>query len=129
MLRKLLPLTLLSIAMPLAASETHPLAGVSDKETSIPSGGVTQFHQGRGDVVFVLDRAGRWYRVALNEGCLSSKGSIQTLSFDTDTVGGRIDRFTRVTVKSGVALNCMITSIRRSEAPPQVDSGSPVTLD
>jgi hypothetical protein len=108
------------------------LAGVSDAETTIPPGGITQYHAGNGDVLFVLDRAGRWYRVGLNEGCLRNTPRIHSLSFGSSDGASRIDRFTKVTIKDSagaLGFNCQIASIRRSEAPPQVNSKSIVTLD
>jgi hypothetical protein len=132
-MKALVSLAVLALAAPLAAADAHQhLAGVSDEETSIPSGGIQQYHAGRGDVLFVLDRAGRWYRLGLNDGCLSTTPRIQSLSFDQANGSQRIDRFTKVRIKqdAGALQNvCLIDSIRRSEAPPQVDSKSPVTLD
>lgn len=132
-MKRLLPLALLALATPLAAADTvQHLAGVADEETTIPSGGIKQYHAGKGDVVFVLDRAGRWYRVGLNEGCLSKTPRIQSLAFDQPDGAQRIDRFTTVRIKQDAGAlqhTCRIASIRRSEAPPQVDSKSPVTLD
>lgn len=130
---KLLPLTLLALAAPLAAAGApHALAGVSDEETTIPSGGISQYHRGKGDVLFVLDRTGSWYRIGLNEGCLSTTPRIHSVAFDTGKGSSRIDRFSRVLIDQGggtLQASCKVDSIRRSEAPPQVDSKSPVTLD
>lgn len=132
-MKLLLPLAFLAIATPLAAaSAPQHLAGVSDEEVTIPSGGISQYHRGNGDTLFVLDRAGRWYRIGLNEGCLRATPKVDSVAFDADKASGRIDRFTRVRIGEGggnLKLSCQIDSIRRSEAPPQVDSKSPVTLD
>jgi hypothetical protein len=132
-MKALLSFALLALTAPLAAAEApRSLAGVADTETTIPSGGITQYHAGKADVLFVLDRAGRWYRVGLNEGCLSNTARIYSLSFGSSDGTSRIDRFTKVMIKDSAgafALNCQIASIRRSEAPPQVNSKSPVTLD
>ena len=119
------------LAAPLAAQPAGPLPGVANEETTIPSGGITQFHRGKGDVLFVLDRVGHWYRLGLNDGCLSESPRIRSLTFG-NSASQRIDRFTQVFIRDSggrLGLNCRIDSIRRSEAPPQVDSKSPVTLD
>lgn len=120
------------LAAPLAAQPAGSLPGVSDEETAIPSGQITRFHRGNGDVVFVLDRAGHWYRLGLNEGCLKATPNIHSLAFANAVSGQRVDRFTNVVIdghQGSLQLTCRIESIRRSAAPPQVDSKSPVTLD
>jgi len=120
------------LAVPLAAQPVTSLPGVSNDETTIPAGGITRFERGKGDVVFVLDRRGRWYRVGLNEGCLRATPKINALSFGDALSSDRVDRFTRVMIDGldgSMRLTCSIESIRSSEAPPQVDSTSPVTLD
>ena len=106
----------------------QPLAGVADKETTIAYG-VDNFVRGKGDVLFVSDRADRWYRLALNDGCLDGVTIIRNVVFDSKGAS-RIDRFTTVIIRdNGVPRNCRAVSIRASEAPPQIDSKSPVTLD
>jgi hypothetical protein len=131
--KTLLPLALLALAAPLAATPApQHLSGVSDEETRIPSGGITQYRRGNGDVLFVLDRAGRWYRLGLNQGCLSNSPHIYSITFGYSDNITRVDRFTKVVIKDSngaLGFSCQIDSIRRSEAPPQVDSKSPVTLD
>jgi len=119
------------VAAPLAAQGAASLPGVADEETTIPSGGINQFHAGKGDVLFVLDRAGRWYRVGLNEGCLHPTLGIDSLAFGNAFGSERIDRFTHVRIerKDSLVRSCRIDSIRRSEAPPQLNSQSRVTLD
>jgi len=127
-----LPVAVALFATPLAAYSAGPLPGIADEETTIPSGGITQFHRGKGDVLFVLDRAGRWYRLGLNEGCLSTTPRIDSLAFGYSGGIQRVDRFTQVFIRESRAhhgLNCRVDSIRRSEAPPQIDSKSRVTLD
>ena len=132
-MKALLALAAALIAAPLAASPvTTHLAGVSDEETNIPPGGITQFHRGNGDVLFVLDRAGRWYRVGLNEGCLKNATRIDSIAFGVNDAFDRIDRFTTILVRESngsFGYSCNVRSIRRSEAPPQINSKSPVTLD
>jgi hypothetical protein len=120
--------TALAVAPLSAASPTESLPGVADKETSIPSGSISEYHRGNGDVIFVRHQTDRWYRVQLNEGCLSTLARSDQLMFDRSSPGDRIDRFTRVH-QPVMGTNCTITSIRRSVAPPQVDSKSPITLD
>lgn len=131
-MKSLLPLALLALSAPLAAaSSPQHLPGVANEETSIPSGGIKQFHRGNADVLFVLDRTGRWYRVGLNEGCLSTTPRIDSVTFDSGT-SSRIDRFTRVLIGEGggsMELSCRVDSIRRSEAPPQVHAKGQVTLN
>jgi hypothetical protein len=116
------------VAMPLATAAASPLAGVSDEETSIRSGDIREFHRGNGDVMFVRDRENKWYRVALNAGCLGNDWAGDKVAFRTRDVSGEINTFTEVRfLEQGRA--CNIDSIRRSVAPPQVDSKSPITLD
>jgi hypothetical protein len=115
-------------AAPLAAAQQVPLAGVADEETTIPSGQIRDFQRGNGDVLFVRHQTDRWYRLQLNEGCLGTLRSSDPLVFGGNDPGGKIDRFTRV-VQPAYRVSCHIESIRRSAAPPQVDSDSPVTLD
>ena len=116
-----------SLAVPAIAAPAH-LAGISDEETTIPAGGITQYHVGKGDVMFVRDRVNQWYRLQLNEGCLSNPLGSDSVSFGQDGASGRIDKFTQVRFLRDGRL-CGITSIRRSVPPPQADSKSPVTLD
>ena len=117
------------LAAPVAATTApESLAGVADEETTIPSGEIREFHRGHGDVLFVRHRTDRWYRVELNKGCLKTLARSDQLMFDRSSPGDRIDRFTRVR-QPVMGTNCSITSIRRSVAPPQVDSKSPITLD
>ena len=117
------------IASPLAAA--HPvrsLPGVSDRETTISYGEIEQSVRGHGDVIFVRDRANQWYRVMVNHGCLRETTSLDTMIFNHHGPSNEIDRFTTITIPR-VAAHCSINSIRRSEAPPQVNSKSRVTLD
>lgn len=120
--------TLLALAM-VQPDATARLPGISDEETQI---GVTQRQlknvvRGKGDVLFVQDRNLRWYRVALNEGCtdnlidprpaVSFGRRINTIDRGSDVFLGRYGQ------------SCKVTSVRRSETPPQFDSDSIVTLD
>jgi hypothetical protein len=116
------------VAAPLAATQTTTLAGVSDQETRIRSGEIQEFHRGNGDVLFVRDRENKWYRVALNAGCMSSGWSSENIAFRPRDVSGEINLLTEVRFLEH-GRNCNIDSIRRSVAPPQVDSKSPITLD
>jgi hypothetical protein len=116
------------LATPLTAQAPASLPGVENEETQIPSGAVREYHRGHGDVIFVRHQTDRWYRVQLNEGCLSTLARSDQLLFDRSSPNGRIDRFTRVR-QPVMGTTCTITSIRRSAAPPQVDSNSPITLD
>jgi hypothetical protein len=131
--KTLLALTLTLMVAPVAAADApQHLAGVSDEETRIPPGGITQYQRGNGDVLVVLDRTGRWYRLGLNEGCLSNSPHIYALTFGYSGAVARIDRFTKVLIRDTGGqsqFSCQIDSIRRSEAPPQVNSKSRVTLD
>ena len=130
-MRRLLPLLPLALAAPVAAGTVSPphLAGVSDEETTIPSGTIEQFVRGKGDVLFVRDRTAHWYRLTLNAGCLKAAPSIDAVTFDFGGAATQIDRFTRVTLDGPDPRTCAIASIRASVPPPQVDSKSPVTLD
>ena len=112
----------------LAAAQPVPLAGVADEETTIPSGQIRDYQRGKGDVLFVRHQTDRWYRLELTEGCLGTLRNSDRLVFDRPSPLGRIDRFTRV-IQPAFNVSCRIESIRRSAAPPQIDSKSPVTLD
>ena len=121
---------LVATAAPALADDS--LAGVADTEAGFISGGIEEFHAGKGDVLFVRDRAARWYRVQLNEGCLEPRFRARQIEFENSGMSGHIDRFTRVRLLDSGRYwgrNCSIQSIRRSVAPPQVDSKSPITLD
>jgi hypothetical protein len=124
---KYLPLFALAAAAPAAAQD---LAGVSDQETTIAfagGGGIVEYHKGNGDVLFVRSRANHWYRVQTNKGCLTGYHDAMPTLFDTGT-GQRLDKLSVIRVPEN-GVTCAINSIRRSEAPPQVDSNSVVTLD
>ena len=116
------------LAVPIAAADTPPLAGVADQETRIRSGEIQEFHRGNGDVIFVRDRENKWYRVALNAGCLGNDWAGENIVFRARDVSGEINKLTEVRFPEQ-ARGCNIDSIRRSVAPPQVDSKSPITLD
>ena len=128
MLRSIaLALAALSATPALATAPAVSLPGVSDRETNI-LGSVAQYVLGKGDVLFVRDRINRWYRVALTLGCRQSAWPQDTVQFEGDRTIGMIDTFSHVHfLREG--RTCGIDSIRKSAAPPQVDSRSPVTLD
>jgi hypothetical protein len=129
MLKAILALGSAAIAAPLLASPAMlHLAGVSDRETTIPYGYIRQSVRGHGDVFFVKDRDNQWYRLQFNAGCAGYATDSNTLIFRQHGVGGQIDRFTTVVIPEE-ARSCAIESIRESLAPPQVNSRSPVTLD
>lgn len=115
-------------ATPLAAAQAQSLPGISDEETTIPSGGVDTFEFGKGDVLFVRHRTLKWYRVEITDGCMRNSIRERRALFDTTGHSTRIDRFTRVIFPDSGRI-CRIESIRRSETPPQYDSDSRVTLD
>lgn len=129
-MKAVLALALASIfaAAPLAAADAPRLAGVSDEETRIRSGMIREFHRGNGDVIFVRDRENKWFRVALNDGCLGNDWAGENIAFRPRDLSGEINKLTEVRfIEQG--RRCNIDSIRRSVAPPQVDSKSPITLD
>lgn len=117
------------VAAPLMATDGPSLAGVSDDETEIRSGQIREFHRGHGDVFFMRDRENKWYRVQLNPGCLKGIGDPRAISVNARDVSGRVNKLSQVVVYDGMTAHCNIDSIRRSVAPPQVDSKSPITLD
>ena len=119
----------LAIALVPAAVAAASLPGVSDEETTIRSGAIREMHAGKGDVLFVRDRENKWYRMALNEGCIADLGSVPNATFISRDISGEIDLLATVVIENGGQRRCAINSIRRSVAPPQVDSKSPVTLD
>lgn len=101
------------------------IPGVSAEETSFFSASVRNVYRGDGDVIFV-NASGRWYRTALNEGCLDAVVS-KSPTFIFESKGtSKVDRFTRVGVVDGggLPLNCQIRSIRESMAPQMVDANS-----
>ena len=119
-------LSLAAATAPVAADA--PLPGVSDKETTIYPSRIAQVVKGKGDVLFVRDQTLHWYRVALNKGCLSEYRSSREIALKPSNGSDRLDRFATVEFP-GLGYNCTIQSIRASEAPPQVDSKSRVTLE
>lgn len=127
---------LIAIATILAATSlattsmaaAQSLAGVSDEETVIRSGVIEDFQRGNGDVIFVRDRENKWYRVQLNQNCIAGQSVGAAALFQPRDQSGHINTMTQVGfTEHGII--CNIDSIRRSSAPPQVDSRSPVTLD
>ena len=117
------------IAAPLLAkSPVMPLPGVSMYETVIPYGDIRQSVRGHGDVLFVKDRTNHWYRLQLNHGCMGLTTDVNRLVLDHHGASQEIDRFTTVRIPEEVR-TCAITSIRESEAPPQMNSRSRVPLD
>jgi hypothetical protein len=127
-MKTVLALLALAVAAPLAASPTLP--GVSDEESDINFLPLTKFEQGNGDVLFVRDSSNRWFRVVLNQGCLRGAGPIQRMEVSLAPGIARLQRNASLTLDDlGVPRNCLVSSIRRSVAPPQVDSKSPITLD
>jgi hypothetical protein len=129
MLKAILALGSALIAAPLLASPiVQHLPGVSDRETVIPYGDVRQSVRGHGDVLFVRDRDNHWYRLQLNAGCTRTVTDVNTLVFHHHGSSQQIDRFTTISIPEELR-SCAIESIRASEAPPQLNSRSRVTLD
>jgi hypothetical protein len=128
-MKAILALGVVLIAAPLPAkAPVKSLPGISDKETIIPYREIQQSVRGHGDVFFVRDRANHWYRLQLNEGCARGTSDANGLVFRHQGPSRQIDRFTTVFI-GGERRTCAITSIRKSEPPPQIDSKSPVTLE
>ncbi len=120
-------MSILSLFLTAAAAWATPLAGVENEETTIRTAITQQVPHG-GDVLFVRDSIGRWYRVELSAGCLEQTADVHTVAFRTQPVTGIIDRFSSVAVgRTGRV--CGIESVRRSAAPPQRDSRSPIARD
>ena len=110
------------------AAPQQALPGISDEETVIhfaAPAGLRDFHFGKGDVLFVRDRRNDWFRVQLNKGCLKNARLFRAIGIDA---GGdtRLEANDRLYIGGR---SCLIDSLRASEAPPQVDSKSIVTLD
>ena len=101
------------------------IPGVAAAETSFFSGSVHNVLRGDNDVIFV-SAAGRWYRTQLNDGCLERVASNNPTFIFQSQGTSKVDRFTKVHVVDGggMPLQCKITSIRESLAPPMVDSQS-----
>lgn len=130
-MKTVLALAAVVAAAPLAATAAGSLPGVADEETTITSS-IQDFRRGHGDVLFVRDRTNRWYRLQLNDGCLKQPLHARHIDFENRGFASGVDRFTTVRIRgtSGSwGRLCGIDSIRRSVAPPQVDSDSPITLD
>ncbi|MBW0145604.1 DUF6491 family protein [Sphingomicrobium clamense] len=101
------------------------IPGVAAQEASFFSGTIRNVYRGDNDIIFVR-AAGRWYRTALNEGCLDSiVATNPTFIFDSQGTS-KVDRFTRVHVVDGggMPLQCQVRSIRQSLAPQMVDASS-----
>jgi hypothetical protein len=131
-MKALLALAAALAAAPLSASDrsSPPLPGVADEETTISSA-VQDFRRGYGDVLFVRDRTQRWYRLQLNAGCLKPPLAARNIEFENRGFSTRVNRFTAVRLREASGRwgrTCSIESIRRSAAPPQVNSNSRVTL-
>jgi hypothetical protein len=129
MFKAIVALSSAIVTAPLLASPMmQHLAGVSDRETTIPYGDIQQSVRGHRDVFFVRDRDNQWYRLQFNAGCAGFATDANTLIFRHHGPGAQIDRFTTVVIPEE-ARSCAIESIRESLAPPQINSQSPVTLD
>lgn len=112
-----LVLAALVLAAPFAAGGAEPSLLLGAEQSSILAGDNPEYLRGEGDVLYVDDRAGRWYWVDLNEGCLSTTPRIRSLNFAGRSSSQRIDRFTRVQIEGNDErrVTCAITSIRRIE--------------
>jgi len=111
MLKAIFALGSVVVAAPLLASPiVNHLAGVSDRETVIPYGDVSQSVRGHGDVLFVRDRDNRWYRLQLNGGCSSNVTDVNTLIFHHHGSSQQIDRFTTISIPEE-RRSCAIESI------------------
>ena len=129
MMKAILALGSALIAAPLLASPyMQHLPGVSDRETVIPYGDVSQSVLGQRDVLFVKDRSNHWYRLQLNTGCRGWATDVNRLVFNHHGASQEIDRFTTIAVPEEVR-TCAIESIRASLPPQKIDSRSPVTGD
>lgn len=109
---------LLATSLPLAAATAaEPSARIGAEQSSFMTGESPRYYRGDGDVLYVNDRAGRWYWVQLNDGCLSATQSIRSLNFGVRTWEQRVDRFTQVRIEGTdqKRVNCAINSIRRIE--------------
>src|SRR5690606_36991628 len=84
------------LAAPLAAANGPVLSGVSPEETRIRSGQIEEFHRGNGDVIFVRDRENKWYRMALNKGCLANDWAGESVAFRARDLSGEINKLTEV---------------------------------
>jgi hypothetical protein len=117
------------IAAPLLASPyMQHLPGVSDRETVIPYGYVSQSVLGHRDVLFVKDRSNRWYRLQLNAGSRGWTTDVNRLVFNHHGANQEIDLYTTIAVQEDLR-TCAIESIRASLPPQKIDSRSPVTGD
>ena len=111
-----------------AAPEMVAIPGVENQETVIRSGVVEEYHRGQGDAMYVRDRENKWYRLGLNDGCIRDGFLGESAVFQTNDPSGRIDYLSKIYF-SDSGRYCTINSIRRSVAPPQVDSDSPIPVD
>lgn len=116
-----------SLAMLPGSAGAQEIPGVKNEETKIRSGQILDVYRGQGDAVYVRDRDNRWFRLGLNDGCLD-RGRILTPFAVSKLMGssGSIRRGDQVSLGGQ---RCVIVSIRRSVAPPQVDSNSPIPVD
>lgn len=103
------------------------IPGVQDEETVIRSGVIEEYHYGGGDSLYVRDRENKWFRLGLNDGCFRNGFVGQRVLFSTPDLTGRIDTMASV-ILGETGRTCQINSIRRSVAPPQVDSKSPIPI-
>lgn len=120
MIRTTLVLTALTIALPTSAHiRTY------GKQTVIQNaggGGIRNVEQGPSgsDIVYLQDRTLRWYQVTLTGPCFPNRTQ-DTVIYRTGP-DRRLDRFSTITSARYPTRSCGITSILRSDAPPQQPS-------
>jgi hypothetical protein len=116
MIRSILVLAAAGLAFPAAAQ-----VRTYGKETSIAfaaGGGIRNFEQGPNgsNIVYLQDRTLRWYQVTLTGPCFPDHAQ-DTAIYRTGP-DGRLDRFSHIASSRFPSQSCGVTSILRSDAPP-----------
>lgn len=115
MIRLALTLAAAGLALP-AAAQVHTYG----KETSIDfaTGGIREFEQGPegSNIVYLQDRTLRWYQVTLTGPCFPNQ--TQDTAIYRASPNGRFDRFSSIASSRFPSRICGVTSILRSDAPP-----------
>lgn len=117
MIRLSLTLALFTTALP-AAAQVRTYGG----ETVISNaanGGIRIVERGApdGSMLYMLDRTQRWYQVTLSGPCFPNPTN-DTLIYRT-AIDNRLDRLSQIASTRFPGRVCRVTSILRSDAPPQ----------
>lgn len=111
------------LATPAVARKDRPV-GVETIITFAGNGGLRDWQAGpaNSDILYVRDRALRWYQVQLTGPYIKDR-ALDTLTYTTDA-NGTFDRFSQIMMRRYPNQVCGVRSVRTS-LPPQGQPGAP----